>query len=449
MVRSKKRNKSEDLDPIHINYQQIQRAIIHLDNLNHDLINLISSPKRTISVFFPVEMDDGSVQIFNGYRVLHNRFMGPGKGGIRYHPEVCREEVISLATLMTWKCALVQVPFGGAKGGVVCNTKKLSQAELRRITRRFITELGDNIGPHTDIPAPDLYTNELTMAWIFDTYDMMHPGLNNLPVVTGKPLDIGGSVGRSEATGKGCFYATERFISKNPLSGLDAIEDASVAVQGFGNVGAIAAKLFQEDGALVIAISDSQGGIYNENGIDLEAAISYKKDKGTVVGLPETLTITNEDLLELDVDILIPAALGYQIRRENAQNVKAKLVIEAANCPTTPEADTILNKKGVIVIPDIIANAGGVTVSYFEWVQNIENQQWSLEVINHKLKDKIYNAVDSVLDRWSKLSEKRDISKDENTDKKSINYPVDLRTASLVVSIERLAKIVQERGIWP
>jgi len=450
MKKLNKNNKVENLDPNHISLVQIEQAISHLDHLNLDLINFIGFPKRTLIVNFPVEMDDGSIQTFQGYRILHNKFMGPGKGGIRYHPEVSLEEVTSLAALMTWKCALIKVPFGGAKGGVVCDTKKLSQGELRRLTRRFITELGDNIGPHTDIPAPDLYTNELTMAWIFDTYDIMHPGLNNSPVVTGKPLNLGGSAGRTEATGRGCVYATKRFISQNPLPDLKEIKGARITIQGFGNVGSTAARLFQEDGALVVAISDSQGGIYNENGINLDLAQNYKKEHGTVVGLPETLTITNEDLLELETDILVPAALGQQIRKENANNINAKIIVEGANGPTTPDADAILNDKGIIVIPDILANSGGVTVSYFEWVQNIENQEWTLDDINGKLKNKINKAVDVVLNRWRKLyeeSNKNGAKKSSNNSMK--NYSVDLRTASMVVAIERLAYVIRERGIWP
>ncbi|MGI9533807.1 MAG: Glu/Leu/Phe/Val family dehydrogenase [Thermodesulfobacteriota bacterium] len=450
MKKLTKKKKDENLDPIHISLVQIERAICHLDHLKSDLISFIGFPKRTVIVNFPVEMDDGSIQTFQGYRILHNKFMGPGKGGIRYHPEISHEEVTSLAALMTWKCALIKVPFGGAKGGVVCDTKKLSRGELRRLTRRFITELGDNIGPHTDIPAPDLYTNELTMAWIFDTYDIMHPGLNNSPVVTGKPLNLGGSAGRTEATGRGCVYATERFISQNPLPGLKTIKGARVIVQGFGNVGSTVAKLFQEDGALVVAISDSQGGIYNENGINLDLAQNYKKEHGTVVGLPETLTITNEDLLEHETDILVPAALGQQIRRDNAKNIKAKIIVEGANGPTTPDADVILYEKGIIVIPDILANSGGVTVSYFEWVQNIENQEWALDEINLKLKNKIFDAVDVVINRWRNLLEKYNNNNSKQSSNNSImNYPVDLRTASLVVAIERLAYVIAERGIWP
>ena len=259
----------ENLDPLEIAQQQFQRAHEHLSSLKRGLVEFFQLPKRTLAVCFPIEMEDGSVQTFRGYRVLHNRVLGPGKGGVRYHPDVTVEEVAALAALMTWKCALVKVPFGGAKGGVVCDPKSLGEAELRRITRRFVHELGDNIGPHTDIPAPDVYTNENTMAWIYDTYDQLHPGTNNRPVVTGKPLGLGGSLGRHEATGLGCFFATECFLQIAPLPGLDKIEGARIAIQGMGQVGSIAARAFHDAGASIIALSDSQGGIHSDGGFDL------------------------------------------------------------------------------------------------------------------------------------------------------------------------------------
>ncbi|WP_455212272.1 Glu/Leu/Phe/Val family dehydrogenase [Kaarinaea lacus] len=430
----------EDLNPLHLTHAQFQRAVEFLDDIKKGIIGFLMAPKRSISVCFPIEMDDGSVQIFHGYRVLHNRVLGPGKGGIRYHPEINQTTVSALAELMTWKCSLIKVPFGGAKGGVCCNPKELSKNELRRITRRFITELGDNIGPHTDIPAPDLYTDEQTIAWVFDTYDVMHPGKNNLPVVTGKPLDLGGSPGRYEATATGCLFATQRVLSNHLIEDMETIEGAKVAVQGFGQVGSVVAKLFQQAGATIIAISDSQGGIYDEDGLDVEAAEQYKLEHGSVVGLPETRTITNEDLLELECDILIPAALGNQIRLNNVEQVKAKLVVEAANSPTTLEADDVLTRKGIFVIPDILANAGGVTVSYFEWVQNIENQEWDLEEVNKKLRLKMNRATDAVVDRW-RLLVKDYAERDHDT--------INLRTAALVVAIERVANVTLERGIWP
>ena len=429
----------EDLDLLHMTHAQFKRAVEYLDDIKKGIVGFLMAPKRSIRVCFPIEMDDGSVRIFAGYRVLHNRVLGPGKGGFRYHPDVTQDEVAALAELMTWKCSLLKVPFGGAKGGVCCNTKELSAAELRRITRRFITELGDNIGPHTDIPAPDLYTDEQTMAWVYDTYDILHPGRNNRPVVTGKPLELGGSLGRYEATGRGCLFATQRFLANNLIEGMESVEGAKVAVQGFGQVGSVVAKLFHEAGASIIAISDSQGGIYNEDGLDIEAIEQYKSEHGSVVGLPETRTITNKDLLELPCDILVPAALGNQICLHNVEQVKAKLIVEAANGPTTIDADDVLTRKGRHVLPDILANAGGVTVSYFEWVQNNENEDWDLDEVNKKLRLKMNRAVDAVIDRW------RNLRSNQSDDQPQIN----LRTAALVVAVERVAGGTFERGIWP
>jgi glutamate dehydrogenase (NAD(P)+) len=431
----------EDLSPYHISHQQFERATRHLEGLKQGLIDFFSYPKRVISTCFPVEMDDGSVQTFHGYRVLHNTVLGPGKGGMRFHPCVDEDEVVALATLMTWKCALVKVPFGGAKGGVACDAKALSQGELRRITRRFITELGDNIGPHTDIPAPDMYTNAQTMAWIYDTYDMMHPGKNNRPVVTGKPLEMGGSPGREDATARGCLYVTERFLSLSPIEGLGSLQGARVVIQGYGQVGSFAARLFSEAGAQIIAVSDSQGGIASLNGgLDVPAVEAWKREHGTVVGLPETRTITNQDLLSQECDILIPAALGNQIKADNADQIKARLIVEAANRPITPEADDILTERGVYILPDILANAGGVTVSYYEWVQNNENQEWPLEDVNRKLRDKMFHATDAVIDRWRRFPSETPEGSDIRTD---------LRTAAMVVAIERVAHLTLVRGIWP
>lgn len=445
----------ENLNPFDIIHEQFDQASKHVSGLKRGLIDFLKYSKHTLSVYFPIEMDDGSVQTFHGYRVVHNRVLGPGKGGIRYHPDVTVEEVRALAALMTWKCALIDVPFGGAKGGVICDPKALSEAELRRVTRRFITELGDNIGPHRDVPAPDLYTNEQTMAWIYDTYDILHPGRNNQPVVTGKPLTMGGSEGRTEATGRGCWYVTERFLDTTTVTDIPSLKGARVAVQGFGNVGAVVAQLFHNAGAHIIAVSDSQGGIYNENqhGLDIEAVIDYKAQHGTVVGLPGTRTITNEDLLLLECDILIPAALGQQIRQDNAPHVRAKLIVEAANGPVTPCADRILAERGIPVIPDILANAGGVVVSYFEWVQNIEIQQWPLVEINRKLKLKMEHGVDSVVSRWLALqafvAAESSAAESVESDEGAPTETIDLRRAALVMAIERLADVTLHRGIWP
>ena len=424
----------EDLNPFHIGQQQFDRALEYLPELKRGLIDFFKTPIRVITLSFPVEMDDGSVKTFCGYRVLHSRVRGPGKGGIRYHPEVTEDEVRALAGWMTWKCSLIDVPFGGAKGGVVCNTKELSTSELRKITRRFIADLGDNIGPHTDIPAPDLYTNQQTMAWIYDTYDGLHPGENNLPVVTGKPVGLGGSFGRSEATGRGCLYATERLIDRGVVAGLESLRGARVVVQGFGNAGSVAARLFQQAGATLLAVSDSQGGVASKQGLDIEALQHFKTERGSVVGFPEAENISNAQLLALECDVLIPAAMENQIRADNVHEVRCKLISEAANGPVTPAADLILQERGIPVLPDILANSGGVCVSYFEWVQNIENEQWDLEEVNAKLLRKMRLAVDSVVDRWQAMEGQR---------------ATDLRTAALVVAIERVAKITLERGIWP
>jgi glutamate dehydrogenase (NAD(P)+) len=443
----------EELDPLEITRRQLNRAREKLAGFKKGLIEFFEAPKRSIEVCFPVQMEDGSVRLFHGYRVLHNRVMGPGKGGIRYHPDVTAEEVAALAALMTWKCAIVKIPFGGAKGGVVCNPKDLSEAELRRITRRFVVELGDNIGPHTDVPAPDLYTNEQTMAWIFDTYEALHPGVNSRPVVTGKPIDLGGSAGRKEATGLGAFLATERFLELGVMPNLVGVGRATVAIQGYGQVAKAAANAFRDAGATIIALSDSQGGIHNQEGLDLVAVANYKNEHGTVVGLPKTKTITNEDLLELECDILIPAALGNQIRQNNAGRIRAQLVIEAANAPVTPAADEILSARGIFVLPDILANSGGVTVSYFEWVQNIENEEWGLDDVNRRLRYRIRRAVDDVIECWRGLNSPAGLIP-ELGDKKDIHESVapnisDLRTAALVLAVRRVARATLERGIWP
>lgn len=428
--------------PFQITRQQFLRATAHLEGLKRGLVDFFSYPKRSITVCFPVELEDGSVRTFHGYRVLHNNVLGPGKGGIRFHPRVNQDEVTALAALMTWKCALARIPFGGAKGGVCCDPKQLSEVELRRITRRFISELGDNIGPHTDIPAPDMYTNAQTMAWIYDTYQMMHPGRNNRPVVTGKPLELGGSAGREDATGRGLLYAVERFLSLLRLPDLLTLEGARVAIQGFGQVGSVAARLMRDAGARIVAVSDSQGGIedQSDSGLDISQVEAWKREHGTVVGLPETRTITNEDLLSLECDILIPAALGMQITEQNADQIQARLIVEGANQPITMEADDRLAEREILVLPDILANSGGVIVSCFEWIQNIENEEWELEEVNHKLREKINQATDTTFDRW------RRFTTDENRDPE---LRTDLRTAAMVVAIERMADITLQRGIWP
>jgi len=422
----------------------LDRALSRIPHVHKGFIDVLRYPKRVVSVAFPVEMDSGHVQVFKGCRVLHSRILGPGKGGIRYHPDVDLHEASALATLMTWKCALIDVPFGGAKGGVTCNPKSLSAAELRRITRRFISELGDNIGPYIDIPSPDLYTDEQTMSWVFDTYDVMHSGSNNRAVVTGKPLSLGGSVGRREATGRGLCYAARHFIGKHMVPGLSSLNGATVAIQGFGNVGAVVAEQMHCMGAKVIALSDSQGGIIDKEGLNLAEVTAYKRQHGSLIGLPGTMSTTNEALLEVDCDVLVPAALSHQICAHNAEQIKAKLVVEAANGPITPEGDRILADKGIQVLPDILANAGGVTVSYFEWVQNLENQQWELDEVNDKLLKKMNKAVDVSVERLKSL-----IAEESAQPEGEHAYPLDLRTAALVIALDKLVAVTAQRGIWP
>ncbi len=439
---------TEDLNPFHIAEQQFDRAASYLPHLKRGLIDFLKRPARTIKVEFPIEMDDGSVQSFTGYRVLHNRVRGPGKGGIRYHPDVTADEVRALASWMTWKCAVADIPYGGAKGGVVCNPKELSEAVLRRITRRYIADLSDNIGPYVDIPAPDMYTDAQTMAWIYDTYDVMHPGRNNLPVVTGKPVELGGSLGRNEATARGCLFAVQQALKRGVAPDLESVDGARVVIQGFGNAGAIAAQLFHEAGAKIIAASDSKGGIFRESGFDPAEALEHKEDKKTVQGFAGAKNITNAELLTLECDILIPAALESQIRADNADQIRARFIAEAANGPTTPAADRILFDKGIPVLPDILANCGGVTVSYFEWVQNIENQKWEEAEVNAKLKNKMVAATDAVIDRQKNLNGKKADRKRQSKNG-APREAVDLRTAALILAIDRVATVALERGIWP
>jgi glutamate dehydrogenase/leucine dehydrogenase len=427
---------TEDLNPYNIAQLQFDRAAEYVDDLPEGLRNWLRGTTRLVKVEFPVELDDGSVCIFSGYRALHTRVRGPGKGGMRYHPNVNGDEVRALAAWMTWKCAVADVPYSGAKGGVVCNPKTFSRAELRRMTRRFIVELGDTIGPHTDIPAPDVNTSAETMGWIYDTYDMMHPGKNNLPVVTGKPLDLGGSRGRNEATARGCLFVTRRAIEQGAVPGLTALEGARVVIQGFGNAGSIAAQLFTEAGARVIAVSDSSGGVLSEEGLDPDALIQHKNQTRAVSGFAGAKNISNAELLHVPCDILIPAAFENQIRADNVAGIRTKLVAEAANGPTTPAADTDLFARGIPVLPDILTNSGGVTVSYFEWVQNIEYQNWTEEEVNTRLLQKMNDATDAVLETQLDIRDRK-------------NAEVGLRTAACALAIRRVARVALDRGIWP
>jgi len=446
----------EDLNPYHVAQQQLDRAVKYIPELDNGFVEFLRRPQRTVIVEFPIETDQGVVS-FKGYRVVHNSARGPGKGGLRYHPDVNADEVRALASWMTWKCAIVGVPFGGAKGGVACNPKELTESELRRITRRYITEIGQVIGPDIDIPAPDVGTDEHTMAWIYDTYQTFHPTQNNLPVVTGKPVDIGGSLGRTEATARGCLDVTRHALSRGVVEGLDSLRGARVAVQGFGNVGAIAARLFAEEGATLVAVSDSRGGIHCSEGLDLEVVLRHKRENGTVVGVKDTVTVSSEELLELDCDILIPAALEGQIHAGNAGRIQARLVSEGANGPTTPAADRILQERGIVVLPDILANAGGVTVSYFEWIQNKQNTQWDLARVNGTLRSKMESATEGVLAEQRRINEQLPeltarIEAEERGPRGAPPLelePVDLRTAAYILAVRRVARVALERGIWP
>ncbi|HKO58730.1 MAG TPA: Glu/Leu/Phe/Val dehydrogenase [Thermoanaerobaculia bacterium] len=427
---------AEDLNPYSIAQQQFDLASQYVPDLPNGLCQYLRRTVQLTTIEFPVEGDDGHVQTFVGYRALHSRVRGPGKGGIRYHPEVSPDEVRALASWMTWKCAVADIPFGGAKGGIVCDPKQLSRNELRKITRRFIAELGDTIGPHTDIPAPDVNTDAETMAWIYDTYDMMHRGRNNLPVVTGKPVGMGGSLGRNEATARGCLFVTRRAIEAGAVPGLDSLRGARVVIQGYGNAGSISARLFREAGAIIIGVSDSTGGVMSEKGIDPRRAQAHKDKTKSVVGLSGTKNITNDELLHIPCDVLIPAAFENQIRADNVAGVQTKLIAEAANGPTTPAADRALFARGIPILPDILANSGGVTVSYFEWVQNIENEHWSEEHVNEHLRQKMDAATDAVLQMQLAIRDRHDAK-------------VDLRTSAFALAIQRVATVARLRGIWP
>ncbi len=443
---------TEDLNPFHIAQQQFDAAARYIPGLEPGLAHFLKQPHRMVEVEFPIETAAGEVKNYVGYRCVHNSARGPAKGGIRYHPDVTADEVRALASWMTWKCAVIDVPFGGAKGGVVCNPKQRTKDDLRKITRRFIAELGDQIGPFTDIPAPDVNTNAETMAWIYDTYDMMHKGRNNLGVVTGKPIDMGGSLGRREATSRGCLFCVQRALACGIVPGLNSVMGARVVVQGYGNAGAIAAELFAAEGAKIIAVSDSRGGILNPDGLDPRAVLAFKQETGTVVGYPGAKEVSNAELLALPCDILIPAALENEIRADNAAQVQARVIAEAANGPTTPAADKILFERGIVVLPDILANAGGVTVSYYEWVQNNDYEQWDEDTVNLKLHVKMERATDAVMAKQEEINESLDALNDQRGKQGLTSEPlqlVDLRTAAYVLAVSRVAKVTLERGIWP
>ena len=440
--------------PLRAAQYQFEEALPYLDNVEEGsgVAEYLFQPERVVRVTCPVMMDDGIVRIFKGYRVMHSNVRGPAKGGFRFHPAVNEEEVRALAMWMTWKCALLDIPFGGAKGGVKCDPTTMSLTEQARLTRRYIAALGDAIGPHTDIPAPDLYTNAQTMAWVYDTYSMMHPGQNNFPVVTGKPLDLGGSLGRENATARGVLYATQHFLEIGGLPGLPSLEDAEVAIQGYGNAGRWAARLFDLAGAKIVAVSDSKGGIYDPSGLDVGRVDKQKDTTGSVLGTPGARDLGHLEVLTLPCDILIPAAMENQITASNAKDVKAQLVVEAANGPTTPEADQILWSRGIPILPDILANAGGVVVSYYEWVQNLQNQRWEEHEVLDKLGKKVRRATSQVVTTRATLASSLDhyqqLWAEKHPDAEPLDEP-DLRTAAHVVAVGRCASAVIERGLWP
>ncbi len=414
----------QEQTPLTVALSQLKLASKKL-GLDAGMHKMLAEPKRSIIVSIDIRMDNGSVAVFNGLRVQHWDARGPFKGGIRFYPHLTQDEVTALAMLMTWKCAIADIPFGGAKGGICVDSKKLSQHELERLTRRYVSLIVEYLGPHRDIPAPDLYTDAQTMAWVMDTYSQLK-GYMIPESVTGKPVEVGGSWGRTEATGRGVIHCVRQAAENNGLK----LKGASVAIQGFGNVGYHAAVAAQEIGCKIVAVSDSSGGIYYEEGLNPAAVLAHKEKTQSVQNYEGCRDITNEELLEVPCDILIPAALENQITCKNADRIKAKMIAEAANGPTTPDADRILYEKDICLIPDILANSGGVTVSYFEWVQNLTREQWPLEKVNRKLEEKMtkaFNDVEAV------------VAREES----------DMRTGALMLGVGRVANAIKTLGLWP
>lgn len=411
-------------NPFELARRQLQ-LVADVFGISDDLVKVLGQCKKAVSVSIPTRMDDESVEVFQGYRVTHNIARGPSKGGIRYHPDVTLDEVKALSMWMTWKCALMGIPFGGAKGGVVCDPKKLSRSELERMTRRFTSEIINEIGPERDIPAPDVGTDANVMAWIFDTYSM-NKGHSVLGVVTGKPIMIGGSLGREEATARGALYCIRQAVQKKSvrLNGLTTV------VQGFGNVGLHLSRFLTEDGAKIVGLSDSSGGIHNPNGIDVSAAIAHKQETGSLAGLRDTEEVTNDELVLLECELFAPCALEQVITTDNADKVQAKIVAEGANGPVTPAADEVLEDKGVLVLPDVLANAGGVVVSYFEWVQGLQEYFWKEDEVNAKLNDITTRAFNET---WETM-EKRGTT---------------MRLAAYGLAVQRVAEATTTRGLYP
>jgi glutamate dehydrogenase (NAD(P)+) len=411
-------------NPFELAQQQLQR-VAEAFGIDRNLINVLKECKKAVVVAAPVTMDDGTIRTFEGFRVTHNIARGPSKGGIRYHPSVTLDEVKSLAMWMTWKCALMNIPFGGAKGGVVCDPKQLSRGELQRMTRRYTSEIINEIGPEKDIPAPDVGTDPSVMAWIFDTYSM-NKGHSVLGVVTGKPLNVGGSLGRLEATSRGCLYCIREALRKQGR----AMSDVRIAIQGFGNVGSFLAQFMAEEGATVVAVSDSRSGVYNPDGLDVTLALAHKQETGSLEGLRGADSVTNEELLLVDCEVLAPCALEQVITTDNAAKVKAKIICEGANGPTTPAADDILEDRGILVLPDVLANAGGVVVSYFEWVQGLQEYFWKENEVNARLNDIMTRAFNET---WGAY-ESRGTS---------------MRISAYGLAVQRVAEATMTRGLYP
>jgi glutamate dehydrogenase (NAD(P)+) len=413
------------INPFEVALKQLDEAA-EIVNLDKGLHQVLANPKRVLTVSLPIKMDNGEIQVFTGFRSQHNDSRGPYKGGIRYHPQVTVDEVKALSMWMTWKCAIADIPYGGGKGGIICNPKEMSEGELERLTRRYAYAIADIIGPHTDIPAPDVYTGGKEMAWIMDTYSALKGNYVQPEIITGKPIIIGGSLGRNEATGRGLAFTVREAAKKLKIE----MKNATMAVEGFGNAGQFASQFVEDQGARLIAASDSKGGIYNKNGIKVAELRKYKEETGSVVGFSGADSISNEELLETECTVLIPAALENQITTKNAGRIKARIVAEAANGPTTPEADEVLYNNKTLVIPDILANGGGVTVSYFEWLQNLRRDYWTETEVNDRLDKNITKAFDDVYQT-------------------SERYSIDMRKASTVLAINRVVEATKVRGIWP
>jgi glutamate dehydrogenase (NAD(P)+) len=412
-------------DPYQMALKQLEETA-KLINLDPGIHKILSKPKRILTVSLPIKMDNGEIEVFTGFRSQHNDARGPFKGGIRYHPQVSLEEVMALSMWMTWKCAIVDIPLGGGKGGIICDPSKLSKSEIERLTRRYAYAISDIIGPRTDIPAPDVYTGGEEMAWIMDTYSTIKGNYLQPEIITGKPIPVGGSLGRTEATGRGVSITIREAAKKLNIQ----LKDATVVVQGFGNAGQFAAKLVEEQGAKIIAVSDTKGAIINKKGLKVDELIKYKKENRTIKDFEGADAITNDELLTSECTVLIPAALENQITKENASKINTKIIAEAANGPTTPDADEVLYQNKILVIPDVLANSGGVTVSYFEWIQNLRRDYWTEQFVNERLDGILTKAFEDIY----------------NTHQ---HYNTNMRIASIASAVKKVAEATKIRGIWP